>query len=231
MGVLVSTLAATGPRPLAEPLGRDYLLASAPDPGAGVVLWRPILTPHGLTVGVLSDRAQLSPRDPPFVFHDVAHARAVLTRDRRSPAQVLPLDHLPDVLARQLAPAPAVDTAPATTGPHVYVRHIAPDPRLRASSPEPFGALRAAAPSQTPDLHPTWYVSPHAGGAFAWQPVDAQNLACLLVSGGDGTWRPARWRDVDTALQALGRAGVWAQRAATVDPSPPALTRSSRLRL
>lgn len=36
-----------------------------------------------------------------------------------------------------------------------------------------------------------------------------------------GDWRVQRWRDVSAALQDLGRAGIWAQRAPECDPTPP----------
>lgn len=39
----------------------------------------------------------------------------------------------------------------------------------------------------------------------------------------EGIWRAHRWRDVSAALRDLGRAGIWAQRAAEFDPSPPSL--------
>lgn len=221
--------ARAGPRPLAAPLGPDYFLATAPAPGRGVLLWRPVLTAQGVTVGVLADHHPLSQTEPPYVFRDVAHAKRVVAQERRAQAAVVPLDHLPGALARQLHPNPSLEE-PAATGDSVYRRQVA-GPRIRPSSPEPLGMLRPVAPGRTPDMHPAWYVSPQAHGAFAWRPVDAQNLVCLLSPGEDGIWRPARWRDVPTALQALGRAGVWAQRAPTVDPSPPSLRSSPRLRL
>lgn len=207
-----------GPQALGKPLGSDYFLGTAPAPGQGVILWRPVLTPHGVDVDVFHNEGPFSQTAPPFVFRDVAHAKRILAQDRRLHAKVIPIKHLPQALAVQLVPAPSLEGTAPVVGGAVYVRQVPTGPRLRPSAPMPIRDMRRVSGSPIEDLHADWYVSPRPRGAFAWHPVDAHNFVCMMIPD-HGRWTMADWPDVSTALQALGKVGIWAQRSPYGDPT------------
>lgn len=105
-----------GPQALGKPLGSDYFLGTAPAPGQGVILWRPVLTPHGVDVDVFHDEGPFSQTAPPFVFSDVAHAKRILAQDRRLHAKIIPI-FLADkkVRTRLVAQAVAAGRLPVAT--------------------------------------------------------------------------------------------------------------------
>ena len=220
-----------GPDELSEHLKHAYFHSPAPSPGVGVVLWKPVFTQHGVSIGVWSRNNACSVSDPPAVFPDLRTAR-VSAAQSQVPSPVGPWQPLPTDLARQLHPAPVLDGGPPTTGSQVYVRTPTPNIRIQASRPEPIGVPRPASGTDGQQFGAAWYVSPHPRGAFAWRPVDDGHLVLLMTPSpqGPGEWRVQRWRDVPTALQNLGQAGVWAQRAPNFDPSPPSLGQTPPVR-
>lgn len=196
--------------PLSTPIPfGPYVLGDIP--GAGILLWRPVLTAAGTRIGLLTPEDDVSLTGTPILFPSERLAKQAL-HDRRLPPPI------PDLLYTPMSLLNEIDC----TGD---LHRIRPAPALWPGDPvQVTPSAKSPQPNVVP-ISPGVYVSADKNGhAFAWQEAGLDTVQFLRTNyaKGPGT---ARWQNVGRALQDLSLLGILAQEHPSLVITPDQIVR------